>query len=750
MNIARREGIAAVATPPAREHRVPPGSLRKRASDLATAVIMALLAVTFALSHAALIFSGPLAAIQAYGVTVALVTSLVVGLAVSAFSSLRFATGGGDGNVAAVLAAGAATVAAALGAAGPDVTAATIVAGLALSSLVVGLVLVVLGYGRLGSLARYVPYPVIAGFLGATGLFLVMGGLGVGAHTTLREALVDQTPWPQSFATIAVAAAFLAARYRLKHPMALAGVLSAAIGVHWAGFALAGLDANRLAADGWVLALPTKLPSTVLWHGDMLSAVSWQALGTIVPTLIPVCVVTIISILFSVSALESVSRREADINRELAVAGAGSIVSGALGGMVGYHSYNRSLLAVSAGVDARWVGLLAAGLAGMFLLNGAILAAVPRPVLGGLVVFLGVQLLRDHVLASRRILSNVEWLTVLFILAVTAALGFAAGVFVGLMISSILFAVVYSRISPVRGLYTGSVARSSIERSEAEAVLLVAEGKALLIAHVQGYLFFGTANRLSRQIKDEIRAAGGQIRHLILDFAACEGMDGSAAISLERLARSLSDERIALCLTGLPVDVRDRFGSRGKSADAPLIFDTLDDALAWSESERLSGRVPDPREVEPFEALFAREFGDAELARMLIARLEPVELAPGDVLMQQGEVSDALYMLEQGRAVVLVQVGETLLRVRTFGPGTLVGEIGFVLGEPRTATIAAETSCRLLRLDRNHADTISREEPRIGLAFQSFLSRRLCLRIRDKDALIEALVRSAPRRRERK
>src|SRR5450631_896844 len=95
-------------------------------------------------------------------------------------SSLPFAIGGPDGSTSAVTAALVAALGAhmAAGSADRGLLTATLVA-LALSSALTGLLLCGLGLARAGRAIRFVPYPVIGGFLGASGCLMLLGAIQV-------------------------------------------------------------------------------------------------------------------------------------------------------------------------------------------------------------------------------------------------------------------------------------------------------------------------------------------------------------------------------------------------------------------------------------------------------------------------------------------------------------------------------------------------------------------------------------------
>jgi NTE family protein len=121
--------------------------------------------------------------------------------------------------------------------------------------------------------------------------------------------------------------------------------------------------------------------------------------------------------------------------------------------------------------------------------------------------------------------------------------------------------------------------------------------------------------------------------------------------------------------------------------------------------------------VEIFASLEA-----SERAR-LAAELETLNLKRGDVLVRQGEVADALYIVVTGRFAVTLDGRRQL--VAELGPGQPVGEIAFLAGGTRTATVTALRDSLVLRLRRAEFDALSAKSPGIWRALTAELARRV-------------------------
>lgn len=108
---------------------------------------------------------------------------------------------------------------------------------------------------------------------------------------------------------------------------------------------------------------------------------------------------------------------------------------------------------------------------------------------------------------------------------------------------------------------------------------------------------------------------------------------------------------------------------------------------------------------------------------LLAARLEPVTLRRGEVLVRQGDPADALFVVSTGRFAVRLDGRDGTLA--EIGPGEPIGEIGFLAGGERTATVIALRDSLVLRLGRDGFESAVREAPSLWPSLAVSLARRL-------------------------
>src|SRR5579872_6736653 len=163
---------------PDRQHTMPKG-IGAALNDVFAGAVCSILSIAYCLSYAALIFSGPLTPHLSYGVAVTFLSAAVAGAVVAFRSSLFFAVAGPDSSISVIIAAMVATLVRRMAAGGHgDLLQATLIV-VALATAATGFVLFIFGLARAGRAIRFVPFPVVGGFLGATGLLMITGAVQV-------------------------------------------------------------------------------------------------------------------------------------------------------------------------------------------------------------------------------------------------------------------------------------------------------------------------------------------------------------------------------------------------------------------------------------------------------------------------------------------------------------------------------------------------------------------------------------------
>jgi len=220
------------------------------------------------------------------------------------------------------------------------------------------------------------------------------------------------------------------------------------------------------------------------------------------------------------------------------------------------------------------------------VLGSGFLAYFPKPILGSLLMYLGIDLLLQWLYKSRQKLPLMDYLTIVLIMVVINAVGFLEGVLVGLGMAVVLFVVNYSRIHATREQFSGHHRRSNTPHTEAEQAILQARGEEIHILELHGFIFFGRANHLLEAVGDRL-TQNPQPRFLLLDFHLVTGLDSSAVLNFTKIRKLTRQQEITLVFTGVSETIRIQL-MQGEALDASCHqFDSLNQGLAWCEAQLL-------------------------------------------------------------------------------------------------------------------------------------------------------------------
>ncbi len=714
-------------------------------SDVFGGAAASVLTVAFGLSYALLIFTGPLSPYLAYGVAATFISSAIIAAVLAFGSSFHFAVGAPDSSTAAMTGILAAALMERIAAAYPSASllAPTLVT-LGLTSIATGLVLCGFGLSRLGRAIRYVPYPVVGGFLGATGCLILLGAVRViTGHrlqfSTLGE-FADATMLLELAAAGAMALVLYLTWHRSRSPIGLPVILIGGVVLGHIGFRIAGVSLAEAQAAGWVFVPPPKVALALPW--SEIGHYPWRIFADLGPDLVAVIFVTASTTLFNTAGIEVATQRDANLERELNVTGFANILTGIAGGYTGCISISRSVLAFDAGARGRLAGLTAAAIALLMLAEAStLLGYIPKFVLGGLLIYLGADQLHKWIVESRTRLAIAEDLSRLAIIVIIGQWGVLPGVLIGVIIGCATFALSASRIDSIKFHFDGSEYRSSLDRSREDQAVLSAHSGAIQGLNLQSYLFFGSANRLSQHVKTLLQHHP-ECRYLLFDFKLVTGIDSSAAYSFTQIKRAADERGVRLVLAHLAAAAEKALRSSGFLAGDVHVVPELDHALEWCENEIIARHQGREQEETSLRDWFAQMLGNAHDASELMNRCERLEVAEGDIIVSAGAAADSMHFILDGRVGVMIPgEGGRMTRVRSLGRYTTIGEMGLVSGAPRSATIQAEVASVLYVLSTPQFEAIKLEQPQLGQKLLTYFMTIMAERLTFANRMIAVLRR---------
>ncbi|MCW5717644.1 MAG: SLC26A/SulP transporter family protein [Bauldia sp.] len=720
---------------------------RRAPQTIAIGLICGLVTTVFSLSYAALLFSGGLSGSVDVGLGVMLVSSAVmaiVGALLTSYAPIY-------SQVRDIPLAYLALVAPGIGVAAGTAAVPTVVALVAVTTLLLGLSLFLVGYFRLGRVIRFIPFPVISGFLAGVAWLIVSGAFTIltGEPFTLASfaGFIALENVPEILTALAFVTATVVGRRWLPAGILMPLLVVVATLLFHAVVGFVKIDRATLVTDGWLAELPA--------HGSLwppvdaagIAAIDWALVLANWPTVVVIILVTMVALLLNVSGLEIEVRRDIDLDAELKTAGASNLLAGALGGAPGYQSLSMTVLSQRLGGGSRGTSFIAGlFLIGVLLFGSAAIGVVPLPVLAAIVLATGATLLYERLVLSYRTLPIGEYVIVLGIFLTTVALGFLTAVVFGVLAAMTLFVFEYSRAGVVKFEVSGRDFQSGAASSEHHRKLLREHGDAILIMRLQGFLFFGTANGLRRAIEARFRPAeGNPVRFVLLDFRRISGIDSAAVQSFVRLAETARDRAATVVLANVS-NAAGRILVRGGLPIGPgspvVLAETFEKGLSDCEHAIISEVDPDlaVRKPQPLGDQL-RAFADAPAEIEKIAALmERLQVEPAATILEHGSAATEMFFIEAGTASVRLPTDGQYLTLATVGPGSIVGEIAFYLGSIRTAFVIAETPMVIWRFSRDALAELEADSPAAAARFHRGMAEVLADRLSATNRLVRFLA----------
>ena len=619
-----------------------------------------------------------------------------------------------------------------------------------------GLFEALFGLVRLGTLIKFAPQPVMAGFQNAAALLLFLVQLGNICgfdhnvpFTQVPAQLASIRPLSVAIAAITFAAMWNAKKLLPKVPPVLVG-MGLGCALYWlcvlSGF---GASLGPVIASGSSAAVGmTSFPylADLVGSGDLLAL-----LPTVVGGALALAIIASIDALLCAKLVAAPGEPRRDGDRLLLRLGLGNLAAACAGGItsglnIGASIANRSFGArtpISVLVNA--AALL---LAAVFLFRW--LGEIPRAVLSAVIMVIAVQHLD---LWSLRLAKGVftgraayrgnvalDLLVVVLVAVLSIALNIVLAVFVGVAIAVVLFVVRMSR-SVIRREYRCGAIHSRKSRTAPERLFLERAGDAALVLELQGALFFGTAEKMVDDIEVALRRQ--ETTCVILDLRRLTEIDSTGARILLELKSNLAHGKRSLLLAaGEGTTAKERLKEFGALQSIPPadLFPDVDRAIERAEDDllRTEGRLT-LADIPLAEVGLFAGFSEAELAA-LASHLRLVRYSTGAVVFRQGDPGDEVLIVTRGTASAYLHLANGAdIRLATFAPGTVFGELAILDEGLRSASVIADVELVCLALSKAAFAALSASAPPAAIRLLAAIGRELSGRLRTANGTIHQL-----------
>jgi SulP family sulfate permease len=628
---------------------------------------------------------------------------------------------------------------------------------LTILGLMAGLLQLAFGAVGLGRLIKYMPYPVVSGYLSGVGLIIIFSQipkfLGVPKGTQFGEMLSSPALWKWQGVVVGVVTVVVmlgACRITKAVPAAILGLGAGVL----AYFGLGLVDNSLLALDGNPLIIGPLggagggFTDAFVGRWQSIANLGGAELSMLIMPALTLAVLLSIDTLKTCLVLDTLTRTRHDSNRELIGQGLGNIASAVIGGIPGAGQMGASLVNFSSGGYSRYSGVIEGVLAlAAFLILGALIAWVPVAALAAILIIVGVRMIdltSLHFLKSRSTMLDFAVIAAVIGVALSFSLIAASGT--GIILAVFLFIREQIGGTIVHRKSYGNQTFSKQVRMRNEMEILSRRGDQAVIFELQGSLFFGTTDQLYSALEPELKTR----TYIILDMRRVQSVDVTAAHMLEQVKDMLAESNGFLIFSQIPRnlpsgrDMQQYFGQVGLvRPESPVrVFDELDDAVEWVEDRILAGAALKHAEEQPLELHEIELFHGRkeETLAALEACMEKRTFKAGEKIFVRDDSGDELFLIRRGEVRIELPLdGAHNHHIGTFGRGAFFGEMAFLDGAARSADAIAFTDTDLYVLSRLTFEKLADEHKKIALKLLEGLASVLAGRLRFANAEMRAL-----------
>lgn len=705
--------------------------------NLSSGVMLGLIGTVLSLSFASLLFGGSSYSQFQAGITTLLMTAVIATLAIGLFSSRV--------GMAAIPLPSAVAMTAAL-VAEQTIEQQDIRLVMICGTLLAAFVMILLGQARLGRVIRYLPLPVLAGFLAGVGWLFFSGGIRLVQPELLTLDLILN---PSVWLVLVFGSVLFFAQKKLGGSMVLP-----------TGFLILVFLFNLLGAGfpewsgSWFFDGRTLSFWSMNWLPQYDRITVSDAAGLPWGGILTLALISVFSMLLQATSLELAVGESVDLDRELKVASGANLVTGLIGGSVASLSLSQTTLNQQMGGQGKAPVIIAAIVLLLFCLAGSsVWAFLPLPAVAVVLVYQGLVFMDQWLYQSRSRFGAMDYQIIALIFAVIILSGFLPAVLLGTLITILMFVRQYSRLRVIHHNTDATTLRSRVERPLRHKKALEKYGDRVRVVRLKGFLFFGTAYTLLEELKTMLEPP---CVFMILDFSRVSGTDSSTANALLRLHQACVQKKIILILTAVPYELKQlleasdlqmledgeetKLTTRGLMDTAGL-FVNWDRALEWCENELIS-RLPTNESGEYTLESVLKERLDLlpyEVVH-LVRYFEPVDAKAGETFIKQGDKADSLYLITKGKVDIELEIGEeNRQRLKTMMPGTIIGEMGVYTGGIRTASATAVVDTQLMRLTAKSLQEMEAHNQLMAVRLHRFVVMLLTQRLSDSNKVLEEL-----------
>ncbi|SME87976.1 SulP family inorganic anion transporter [Desulfovibrio gilichinskyi] len=398
-----------------------------------------------------------------------------------------------------------------------------------------GIIQIIFGVCRLGGFVRFIPYPVISGFMTGIGVIIILlqiepilGSAGIGSP------LMAIVHMPEAIANVSLPSLSLAVATMVivfKIPPRITRVVPSPLIALVGMTAIAGIFNLPVHTIGEI---PSGLPE---FHFPSINLAQWSSIAGTAFAL--ALLGTIDSLLTSIVA-DSVTKDHHDSNRELIGQGIGNALCGFMGGLPGAGATMRTVVNIKAGGRTRLSGVIHSLVLLLILVGAGPLAShIPLAVLSGILVKVGVDILDYRLLRLVRKIPREDLMVMVTVFGVTVFVDLIVAVALGVTLAAIMTTWRIASHTSISILDAGAGKENSVSEREIQED----SNFRIRVVTINGPFFFGTTSQMTDKVE---RLLGTRI--VVVDCMSVPFIDISAVFALSEMVEKLRDVDIRVVI----------------------------------------------------------------------------------------------------------------------------------------------------------------------------------------------------------
>lgn len=452
---------------------------------------------------------------------------------------------------------------------------------------IAGLIEALMGVVKLGKYIKYIPYPVVSGFMSGIGIIIIItqifpffgvaapGGGPLGTIKSIHKIPEIVNIFSVGVAVVTIGIIYLLPRITKKVPAALVALVAIS------GIAFFLLPSDMILRINSKGAIPTGLPNLELGFISVFS--DFQHMMIVMEYAFTLAALGAIDSLLTSVVADNMTKTKHDSDQELIGQGIGNMGAALIGGLPGAGATMRTVININTGGKTKISGIVA----GVFLLAvllgiGSLVGHVPNAVLAGILITVGIGIIDYKGFRHLTSVPRADAIVMLVVLFLTVFVDLLIAVAVGMVLSAILF---MKKISDVVDHKTHTAPLKDFSREvpwQDEGDIIDRIGDRVYIKHLDGPLFFGFASRFQDMIK-----ALPDIEAVVIRMDKVPYVDQSGLYAMEEAILGLRQLDIAVVFTNLhgqPLDMFKRINLVPGLVPEEHSFPDFHSCTKWLES----------------------------------------------------------------------------------------------------------------------------------------------------------------------